>query len=403
MGILLRLAAAATAIFVFMFAGCGSKPAEQPVQIADQPAFSATQMPPLIGDQRVVRLKRKLSPDESVPQLVSVDLLPGRGMNVFQITARIPGLGIVNLLQSPALETARDTMNGGPDDFAGNQSFKMGGALLVPFANRIRGKSIPGTREIETVVLGKKLKLPANWQGTKPGAEPHANHGMILATGMTSFRTEADNTHATTVAVLQAGDFSGRWPSKIELLITATLTDSSFGIRIAAKNIGEEELPLGIGWHPYFTIPSGNRAQARIVIPARERLLVDNYDNVFPTGKSERVEGSAYDVGVSSGLKLGTQYLDDAFVDLSKDDQGRLEIQLIDPAARYGLHVLGLSKEINAVQVFSPADKNFVAIEPQFNVADPFSPVWKGRDTGMVKLKPGDSVNYAVELRLFVP
>ena len=113
--------------------------------------------------------------------------------------------------------------------------------------------------------------------------------------------------------------------------------------------------------------------------------------------------GTAYDVSVSSGLRLGKQYLDDAFVGLSKDDQGRLEIQLIDAAARYGLHVLGISKEINAVQVYSPSGKAFVAIEPQFNYADPFSPVWKGQDTGMVKLKPGESVTYGVELRLFVP
>ena len=212
-----------------------------------------------------------------------------------------------------------------------------------------------------------------------------------------------DSSAAAAIAVLQAGDFSGHWLGKTDLTIDASLTEGTFSLRVTAKNLSDEEIPLGIGWHPYFVIPSGDRTQARIIIPAKQRLLIDNYDNVFPTGKTERVDGTAYDVGVSSGLRLGKQYLDDAFVDLSKDDQGRLAIQLIDQAARYGLRVMGLSKEINAVQVYSPADKAFVAIEPQFNYADPFNPVWKGKDTGMVTLKPGQSVTYAVELKLFVP
>jgi len=399
-----KLVAAAAVVVTGFLSGCGSsKPAEQAASTVELSKFSAIQATPLVGDQKVVRLKRKKSDDETKPQILAVELLPGRGMNVFQISAFVPGLGVVNLLESPTLEVAHDKMNGGDSDFNGNESFKMGGAILLPFANRMRGKPVPGAREIETTVMGKKVKLAANWAGTQPKAEPHANHGFILASGMTSFRTEADDLHAGAIAVLQAGDFSERWPGKTEVLINASLTESTFDLKVTAKNISEEDLPMGIGWHPYFRIPSGERAKARIVIPARQRLLVDNYDNVFPTGKLERVEGTPYDVSSSSGMMLGKQYLDDAFVDLSKDDQGRLEMQLIDPAARYGLHILGMSKEITAVQVFSPADKAFVAMEPQFNYADPFNPVWKEQNTGMVTLKPGQSVTYSVQLKLFVP
>ncbi len=390
-------------LLIVVLAGCGSKPSEQAAPVADQAAFSTEQTTPLVGDQKVIRLKHKPEADESKPQFVSVELLPGRGMNVFQIKARIPGLGVINLLESPTLEAARKLMNGGESDFNGNESFKMGGAILVPFANRIRGKLVAGSKSIETEVMGKKVRIPANWQGKNPGAELHANHGFILSSAMTSVRTEADDSHSAASGVLEAGDFSGRWPSKTEVSISAALTDVLFRLRVTVKNAGEEEMPVGIGWHPYFRIPSGNREQARIVIPARERLLVDNYDNVFPTGKTEPVAGTSYDVSVSSGLSLGKKYLDDAFVALSKDDQGRMEMQLIDAAARYGLRVMGDSKEINAVQVYSPSDKAFVALEPQFNYPDPFSPVWKGQDTGMVKLKPGQSVTYGVVLMLFVP
>jgi hypothetical protein len=41
-----------------------------------------------------------------MPEFLSVTLLPGRGMNVLQITAYIPGKGEVNLLASPSIEGA---------------------------------------------------------------------------------------------------------------------------------------------------------------------------------------------------------------------------------------------------------------------------------------------------------
>ena len=45
-----------------------------------------------------------------------------------------------------------------------------GGALLIPFANRIRGRQQPdGT--LVTRILGRDVRLPANWRGKHAGAE----------------------------------------------------------------------------------------------------------------------------------------------------------------------------------------------------------------------------------------
>jgi hypothetical protein len=42
---------------------------------------------------------------------------------------------------------------------------------------------------------------------------------------------------------------------------------------------------MAIAWHPYFNLPSGDRSQVRMHIPADKLAEVDGYDNVFPTGK----------------------------------------------------------------------------------------------------------------------
>ena len=61
-----------------------------------------------------------------------------------------------------------------------------------------------------------------------------------------------------------------------------------------------------------------------------------------------------------------------------------------------------MSKEITAIQVYAPLDKKFVVVEPHFNWVDPYSKVWGGKKTGMVIVKPGESVTYSVKVE-FLP
>jgi aldose 1-epimerase len=77
---------------------------------------------------------------------------------------------------------------------------------------------------------------------------------------------------------------------------------------------------------------------------------------------------------------------------------------LIGPASAYGLRITAAPPHVRAFQVYSPPDAPFVALEPQFNLADPFGSQWAPDiDTGMVRLAPGESAVYAVRLELFTP
>jgi len=44
-----------------------------------------------------------------------------------------------------------------------------------------------------------------------------------------------------------------------------------------------------------------------------------------------------------------------------------------------------------------------IVVEPQVNLADPYNPIWGKTDTGMVLLKPGQSLSWRVRLELFTP
>ena len=338
------------------------------------------------------------------PRFTSAQLLPGRAMMVWQLRAVLPGLGEVELLHAPPLEQAQTVLGAGPGDRVGNNSFKFGGAFLLPFANRIRGRFSAADRGLDTTIAGQPRRLFANGGGQAPGAEQYAIHGLVLNRAVDELEhlPGADSDGAR--AVIQAGDFGGCWPSDTRIELELRLHAGAFEVCITATNAGREAVPMGIGWHPYFALPSGAREQARLHLPARTRMEVNDYDEVLPTGRLLPVAGTPYDFSAPGGAPLGGLYLDDCFVDLEKTPGGETVVELTDPRADYGLRIVSSSPQISAVQTFAPPDRAFVVLEPQFNWADPFGPLWnEPRGKGMVWLAPGASVAYQVQLRLFQP
>jgi galactose mutarotase-like enzyme len=306
----------------------------------------------------------------SGPRFVSMTWRPEQGMRMLQAVADLPGIGETELLT--------------------DETF--GGALLIPFANRIRGCLQPdGT--IATRVLGRDIRLPANWRGKRPGAERCAMHGLVLDS---TFTLLEQSTYRV-IAALDAGGFGGHWLSRASIRVEAVMWATSIGIVVDVRNCGDDVLPVGIGWHPYFRIPSGRRDQVRVHLPARQRALVNNYDDVFPTGTLAPVRGTPYDFSAPDGAPLGSQYFDDCFVGLVKTPAGETRIDVRDDASGYHMRLTALSPEVHAVQMYAPSDKPFVVLEPQFNLADPFGGVWASNvDTGMKTLQPGDEARWAV-------
>ena len=112
--------------------------------------------------------------------------------------------------------------------------------------------------------------------------------------------------------------------------------------------------------------------------------------------------GTRYDLRAPDGVPLGSNFFDDNWSKLDWKN-GAVTVKVIDPAAHYGVDILGLSPEIKTIQAYAPPTQKFVAIEHQYNFADPFGKEWNGMDTGMVTLKPGQSTKWHVRLRVFVP
>ncbi len=402
-----RLVTWTIAALMCVVAGC-----KQPATTAhpDRGAMAASR-PVQVGGEPAVTIQRNPTSHGARPEFVSLTFLPGRGMNVVQIYADVPGLGEIPVLNSPSIETVAKRLNGQGFDRLGAASVGFGEAFLIPYPNRIFGRLSNDGTELATEWRGHTILLPTlRFHPAQSASSPDraalnegmVMHGLILRDQAQDIHTEQTPDGETATAVIHAGDFGGHWLSRTDLHFTLELAGDAVTESIVATNVGHQDEPIAIGAHPYFAIPSGDRSQARLHVPARMMAVVNNYRQEFPTGKLRPVQGTRYDYRPPDGIPLDDHALDDNFSHLERTD-GAVDVRLTDPKSHYGVAVEGLSPAIKTVQIYSPQGREFVAVEEQFNFVDPFGKEWKGMDTGMVTLHPGESTTWKLRLHLFTP
>jgi aldose 1-epimerase len=343
------------------------------------------------GGQEPIVLLRSRMAGNAMPEFLSATLLPGRGMNVLQITAYIPGRGEVKLLASPSVEDAAAAMTGHGADANGEASLGMGGAFEAPWADSL------GARDPNGVVM-------ATWQGKAISLPVGARDGWMLAQAAENATSETLPDGGDAQAVFHEGDFGGRWISKTDVSISALLSSQALELTVVATNVGDVAEPIGVGWHPRFAIEPGSRGQMRLRIPAESRLELLDRARGEAGGALVPVAGSAFDFSAEGGASLGVRGLDDCFVGLKQKllDNGPAA-ELSDPASGYGLRMTALSPTIRAMCAVAPANGDFVSIEPQYNYPDPFGKEWSSEtSTGMVTLEPGESTEWKIRLELFM-
>jgi aldose 1-epimerase len=349
------------------------------------------------GGQEAILLQRSQFGGGSGPEFLSATLLPGRGMNVLQITAYLPDKGEVSLLASPSVGEATRQMNGTGADAAGAESLEMGGAIEAPWAGRISGTPSADGENLTTVWHGRHLSLPAAGAGTM------ATGGLLLKRSSSTQSSNVMPDGGEAKVGFHAGDFNGHWVSQTDITTTVELSGRAIEMTVQARNSGTEAEPMGIGWQPRFVILSGNRARATLRLPIADRVEVADRRSGLPSGRLLPVKETQYDFTELNGARLGSLNLDDSFVHLKPAfmDNGPVA-ELRDPDSDYGLRITAMTSNIKVMRVYAPAGAKFISIDPQFNFDDPFGHEWaKEDDTGMVLLQPGQTVQWKIRLEIF--
>jgi aldose 1-epimerase len=350
------------------------------------------------GGQDPVILTRHLEPNDSEPEFLSATLLPGRGFNLWQLTAHIPGHGNVSLLASPPVANAASLLASTGADANGSASTNFGAAFLAPWAGQMAGSPAPGAGVLQTEWQGERLAFPSSIPGSSLSVE-----GLLLDRGADDLKVTPQPDGELAQATFHAGSFGGSWPGNTDITILVQLSGHTVDLTVTAQNIGTVAEPFGIGWHPFFAIPTGPRAAATLVIPSTTRLSAPNARTRPSTATQLSYDDSQTGFFRAGGTKLGDVSLDESYIDLHAGVLADGPIaELRDPAAGYGVRVTPLSNNVKTFRVIAPADKSWVSIGPNMNIPDPLGLEWKTLDSnGMVTLQPGDSVQWKVRLEIF--
>jgi aldose 1-epimerase len=360
------------------------------------PPVVVPQYPSGPGGQDVLRLSRTPNSIGEDPEFLSVTLLPGRGLNVFQIMALVPGRGDVPLLASPSLANAANVLTGQGTDVSGAASTTLGGALLLPWTRHLTGTPVAGENGqpmIQTGWQGQIFRVPADAPGSSTSLE-----GLLLKRGADSVKTEVLPDGQLVDAVFQPGSFSGAWPSSLEVAVQVELEAHEINLTMTARNSGSQEMPLAAGWRPLFTLPGSSHNGVLLTVPSTQVTEMDRA-TMLPTGRTVSVAHTARDFSGSGGTPLGVGEIDETYTDLQPANTAPT-VELRDPAIDLLLRLTGLTPNISNFHIVSPSSRAWIAISPNTNLDDPLGPEWAQHPSGLITLAPGQSTQWKVRLEI---
>lgn len=251
------------------------------------------------------------------------------------------------------------------------------GTVLVPWPNRLGdGRySFDGTDH--------QLAL----------SEPDKHNAIHGLTRWRSWRS-SDHRPDSVTMVIHVHPSPG-YPFTLDMAVAYTLGDDGLKVSATATNAGSSACPYGFGQHPYLSPGADRVDNCTLRFGAATRITTDG-DRALPTG-TEPAAGSPLDF--RHNPPIGELKIDDAFMDLDRDGDGRTWVALTGPDGRT-VELWG-DETVAVVQLYTgdnlaPARRRTgLAAEPMTCAANAFQ-----SGDGVQRLEPGRSATTTWGVRL---
>lgn len=249
-------------------------------------------------------------------------IVPERGANVLDI--RFSGQSILDGFQTPEeLEAAKWGKS----------------ALLFPFPNRLdRGRYD---------WLGQSYQFPLNNAATE-----NAIHGFVRDEAFEVDYIFLAKDHASILCSYSYPGDREYYPFPFTLEVEFMIHDSgAFTLETALRNLHDQPIPIGFGWHPYFKL-TDKADQHSMKLPPCEQILIN--DRMIPTG-----DRSVF-LDFQKKTPVGDTFLDTCFFNSKSAGSARMTLE----GGQRRLHVLASIRQFPFFQVFTPAHRESIALEP---------------------------------------
>lgn len=229
---------------------------------------------------------------------------------------------------------------------------------LLPYSNRILNGRF--------LWRGAQIQLPLN--------NPPMRHSIHGHGWQNPWDVKEKDKTSVTLSYRHKAD---SWPFDYSAKQQISIQKHSLLLELSLKNEGYEEMPAGLGFHPYFT----RTAKSRVVAKTGKMWAVD--EEVMPT----ELVNPPLDLARKPGLEISNHQLDNVFTDFSGC------VNLYWPEWRVKAQVT-TSEHCCFMVLFSPEGKNFYCVEPVTHSTDAINRAQCGeKNTGYKVLKPGEELS----------
>jgi aldose 1-epimerase len=227
--------------------------------------------------------------------------------------------------------------------------------FLAPWANRLGEQAFWANNKKYVFNMGL---------GNVRGAIPI--HGFLSASPewkVTEVKAGPDAASVTSrLEFWRYPDMMAQWPFAHEYEMTYSLSNGTLEVRLVVSNLSREDMPLAIGFHPYYKIPGIPRDQWTAHIPARKHVEANQN---LPTG--EFTANSLPD-----GFSMQGHTFDDGFTDLVREPDGRAHFS-VESAGRKVEAMFGPKYPVAVV--WAPTGRNsaatdFICFEPMAGITN---------------------------------
>lgn len=244
------------------------------------------------------------------------------------------------------------------------KNFKSKSNLLFPFPNRLKN----GTYQHE----GETYHLPINNQSTG-----NAIHGIGRKVDMHVHSIELGDEEADIhLRYEYTGDQPG-YPFSFAFTVSYYFrANGSFDVSVGLHNFSNTNIPVGLGWHPYFQLEK-NIAAVQLQLPKVNKIAIDEF--MIPTG--EKIPFDQF----QTLQPIADTVFDNGFEIVEQGGRAEVLLQKGKNKLRYWQET-GEGK-FNFIQVYIPPARNSIALEPMTCNIDAFN-----NKDGLTILKPGQGI-----------
>jgi aldose 1-epimerase len=277
-------------------------------------------------------------------------------------------------------------INGGAEidlvwGYSGAHNKKGGqGDVLMPFPGRIAY----GRYSFD----GREFQLPCN---DKEG--PNAIHGF--ARSVLCGVKESGPSQVSFEHTFEQQEYAARgYPFALHMVLSYRLEGNCLTCGFIVRNVGADDAPVGVGFHPYFTVGTTLIDETEVKVPASHYLEMGN--TLAPTGTILPLDAIGF--SAKQYRRIAEMRFNHCFINLVRDKSGLCTVPLRNPDTGRTISIEMDASFTSFVlytgDAIQQAPRQALAIEPMTCASDALNhPAW-----GLKRLAPREEFRGAYKI-----